>query len=256
MRYINKIFGLIIFNFFCLSATSAIAAGEVEIVKAEGKLTVSDATDTTQKTVRINDKLPPSNILTTGANGRAVVRVGNTGYIVLEKNSKVEIDTTNDHAGFFRHITGMIYYGVNTLKGKDRTLEVRTKTATMGIRGTRFLVTDIPERNEVAMRKGTLSVLSQNEEFEIHVKTTLDEFETLRRESAAAISEEKDRFKKYKDNTQHEFVEYKREFTLEKDRMATFDGKRVIDHPLSGESKKDMETLEGYAEKWLSEIQD
>jgi hypothetical protein len=256
MRYIKKIIGLVIFCFFCLNVTAGIAGEPIEVVKAEGKLTLSDATGSNQKTVRINDKLPPSNILTTGTDGRAVVRVGKTGYIVMEKNSQVEIDTANDRAGFFRHLTGVIYYGVNSLKDKDHTLEVRTKTATMGIRGTRFLVTDIPERSEVAMRKGTLSILSQNDEFEIHIKTTLDEFEALKRESAVAISEEKNQFKKYQENTQHEFVEYKREFTLEMDRMATFDGKRVDDRPLSGASKKDMETLEGYAEKWLSEIQD
>ena len=248
--------GLITCVISLLLANSSFAANTIEIVKAEGGVTVSDKAEGKQNAVATKSTLPAANVLSTGANGRAVVRVGNTGYIVLEKNSKVEINNANDHAGFFRQLTGMVYYAVNTIKGKDRTLEVRTKTATMGIRGTRFLVADIPERNEIGMRKGTLSVVSPNEEFEIHRKSEQDEFEALKREGEAAVNKEKADFNAYKENAQHEFVEYKREFSLGADRMVSFDGKRVDDRPLSGETKKDMETLEGYAGEWLNEVQD
>jgi hypothetical protein len=150
----------------------------------------------------------------------------------------------------------MVYYAVNSIKGKDRTLEVRTKTATMGIRGTRFLVTNTSEREEVGMRKGTLSVLSPNEEFEIHKKAEQDEFEAMKREGAIAVDKEKSDFEAFKESTQQEFVEYKREFSLGADRMVSFKGKRVDDLPLSGETKKEMETLEGYAGEWLHRVQD
>jgi hypothetical protein len=256
MTYLKSITGLMAFFFYVSAANYCIAGEPIEIVKSEGKLSVSDADGKNNKNVKIKDTLQPANILSTGNDGRAVVRVGNTGYIVLEKNSKVEINTANDRAGFFRQLSGMIYYAVNSIKKNDRTLEVRIKTATMGIRGTRFIVTDIPDRNEVGMRKGTLSVLSPNEEFEIHKKSEQDEFEALKREAETAINDEKRQFEKYKDDTQYEFVEYKREFALGMDRMVSFNGKRVDDRPLSGETKKDMETLEDYAGKWLSEVKD
>jgi hypothetical protein len=38
--------------------------------------------------------------------------------------------------------------------------------------------------------------------------------------------------------------------------MVSFNGKRVDDRPLSGETKKDMGNLEDYAGKWLAEVQD
>ena len=256
MRYIKSIIGVVIFISGIPIANLCMADEAIEVVKSEGGLTVSDTSGANQKKVKVKDNLPAANILATGADGRAVVKVGNTGYIVLEKNSKVEINTANDHAGFFRQATGMIYYAVNSIKKNDRTLEVRIKTATMGIRGTRFLVTDIPDRNEVGMRKGTLSVSSPNDEFEIHKKNEQDEFDAVKRETEAAMTEEKNRFEKYKDNTQHEFIEYKREFALGMDRMVSFEGKRVDDRPLSGETKKDMESLEDYAKKWLTEVHD
>jgi hypothetical protein len=256
MRCLNTIIGSLILCFGFIASHNSIAGETIEIVKAEGNLTFSDSTGSNPKSAKIKDTLPSTNIISTGKEGRAVVRVGNTGYIVLEKNSQVEINTSNDHAGFFRQLSGIVYYAVNSIKKNDRKLEVRIKTATMGIRGTRFIVTDIPERSEVGMRKGILNVESSAGEFEIHKKTELDEFEELKRESQAAINEEKRQFENYKDNTQLEFVEYKHQFALGTDRMATFDGKRVDDRPLSGATKKDMETLEDYAGKWLSVVED
>lgn len=254
MRKINL--GIAACLFGLTWASFSFADETVEVVKAQGDVSMSLKADGKQKAVATKSTLPARNILSTGDDGRAVVKVGNTGYIVLEKNSMVEINNAKDHAGFFRQLTGMVYYAVNTLKGKDRTLEVRTKTATMGIRGTRFLVTDIPDRNEIGMRKGTLSVESTNDEFEIHKKSEQDEFEALKREGEAAVNKEKSDFDAYKANAQKEFVEFKREFSLSADRMVSIDGNRVDDRPLSGETKKDMETLEQYAEEWLNQVQD
>jgi ferric-dicitrate binding protein FerR (iron transport regulator) len=181
--------------------------------------------------------------------------MGNAGYIVLEKNSKVELGNPKDRAGFLRQLSGMVYYALNTIKGKDN-LEVRTKTATIGVRGTRFLVTDMPERNEIGMRKGLVSVTSPEGEFEIHRKAEQDEFEAYKQEARDVIAKEKREFDEYKAKTEREFVEYKREFSLGANRMASFDGKRVVDRPLSAESEKDMATMESYAEEWLKEVRD
>lgn len=249
IKWIFGLLGLILANV-------SYAAEKIEVVKAEGNVTVSNTPDSRQTGVSAGSALPSAHVLSTGANGRAVVKVGNTGYVVLEKNSQIEINNSNQKASFFRQLTGMIYYAVNTLKGKDRTLEVRMKTATIGIRGTRFMVADIPERNEIGMNKGTISVTSPNKEFEIHKKAEQDEFEALKREGEAAVGKEKSDFEAYKENAEKEFVEYKREFSLGAGRMASFDGKRVDDKPLSAETKKDMESLESYASEWLIKVDD
>ena len=256
MRSVKLITGFV----FCLAgivmASTCFAADDViEVVKAEGSVATSDTSGKQENAVASKSVLPPKNILATGPNGRAVVRMGNTGFIVLEKNSKIELGNPKDHAGFLRQITGMIYYALNAIKG-DQKLEVRTKTATIGVRGTRFLVTDIPDRNEIGMRKGQVSVTSPEGEFEIHRKTEQDEFEAYKQEARDAIAKEKRAFDEYKARTEHEFVEYKREFSLGANRMASFDGKRVVDRPLSAETIKDMESIETYAEEWLKEVHD
>ncbi len=239
-----------------LFATSLAAAHPIQIVKTEGSVTVSNPSDNQTRPVANRSILPQANILSTGPNGRAVVKVGTAGFIVLDKNSRVEINQANEHAGFFRQISGLVYYAVNTIKGQDRTQEVRTKTATMGIRGTRFLVADTPERREVGMRKGTLTIASPNADFEIHKRAEQDEFEAMKREGEQAIAREQAEFQAYQANTEREFIEYKKVFSLSADRMVSFDGNRVDDRPLSGETRQSLESLEGFGALWINQVQD
>ncbi len=245
---------------FCLAGIAAAmpcsaAGGRIEIVKAEGAVATSDAAGKKQQAVGSKAILPSGNTLTTGPNGRAVVRVGNSGYVVLEKNSKIEIDNSQEKAGFLRQLTGLIYYAMNTLKG-DQKLEVRTEAATIGVRGTRFLVAVLPDRNEVDMRKGQVSISSTDGEFEIHKKAEQDEFEAYKQEARDAIAKEQRKFDEYKARTEQEFIEYKREFSLGANRMASFDGRQVVDRPLSDESIKDLESFESYADEWLKQVND
>jgi hypothetical protein len=246
------IFGLVAL----FMANASLAAGNaIEIVKAEGTVVTSGSSGKQERAVAAKNVLPPKNVLTTGPNGRAVVRMGNAGYIVLEKNSKVELGNNQEDAGFLRQISGMIYYALNTVKGEQK-LEVRTRTATIGVRGTRFLIADMPDRNELDMRKGLVSVTSPEGDFEIHKKTEQDEFEASQQAARDAIDQEKRKFEEYKASSEREFVEYQREFSLGANRMASFDGKCVVDRPLSAESAKDMENIEFYADEWLQKVRD
>lgn len=247
------------FLFFLIAvlfACGSHAEEVIEVVSAEGSVKVGDSLVNANRSVQSKNTLPAKNVLVTGPNSRAVIRVGSDGYIVVGNNSQVEIDKTRDHAGLFRHVTGMIYYALNTIKGKQRSIEVRTATATLGIRGTRFLVADMAGRKEVGMRKGLISVTSPEGEFEIHRKAEQDEFDAYKKEAETAIAKENQEFEEYKAQTQQEFIEYKREFSLGENRMASFDGKRVVDKPLSEETKKDMGSFESYADEWLNEVHD
>lgn len=235
---------------------NSLAAETIEVMRASGSVAFRQDDQQIEQPVAPRSILPAKHVLVTGPNGRAVVRIGDAGYIVVEKDSKIEVNREKDHAQFLRQVTGMIYYAVNFIKGSQQPLEIRTATATIGVRGTRFLVTDLPERKEIGVRKGLVSVTSPGEEFEIHKKAQEDEFEAYKQEAQEAIAEEKRKFLEYKAETEREFIEYKREFGLGANRMATFDGKRVEDRPLSDEAKKDMESLEAYGKKWIAEVRD
>jgi hypothetical protein len=233
------------------------AVDTVEIVKSEGSVTVSKTEDDKPQTAAPHGRLPSVNVLSTGENGRAVVRVGNAGYIVLGKSSQIEIDNSGGITGFFRHVTGMAYFAFNTIKGKERPIEVKTRIYTIGIRGTRFLVTDMPDRNAIGMRKGAVSVSSLSEEgFEIHKRATVEGVAAMKAEAQAAMNKERTAFETYKENVQQDFVEYKRELQLGADRMLSFDGNRADEQPLDVTTKNDLESLESYAGAWINKVRD
>ena len=255
MRFHSLILAVIAGLFGSLSTASSLADEQIEVVKAEGDVAVVQLDQPTRK-VFSKSILPAKNSLVTGPDGRAVVKIGGVGYIVVEKNSKIEINKSGDYTGIFRHVTGMIYYAMNVIQGSQRSISVKTATATIGVRGTRFLVSDLPDRKEIGMRKGLVNVESPGEAYEIHRQAQADEFEAYKKEAKDAIDEEKRKFAEYKATTEREFIEFKREFPLGADRMATFDGKKVTERALSGESKKNMESLEDYAAEWLKEVHD
>lgn len=238
-----------------LAAGNCLAGDSIEVVRAEGDVAVSQQDQKARK-VFAKSVLPAKHLLVTGPDGRAVVKVADVGYIVVEKNSKVEINKSGDYAGLFRHVTGMIFYAMSAIHGSQRSIGVKTATATIGVRGTRFLVADLPERREIGIRKGQVNVTSPGEAYEIHRKLEEDEFEAYKKEGRDAIAEEKRSFSEYKAKTEREFIEFKREFALGADRMVSFDGNVVTESPLSAESKKDMESLEDYAAEWLKEVRD
>ena len=256
MRCINTSMGYALGLIALFVANASLADNSIVVVSSEGSVMVGDALGKSKKLVEAKSIVHAGNVLTTGPSARVVVRVGSDGFIVVGKNTQVEIGKTKKETGFFRQITGIVYYAMNSIKGSRRPVEVRTATATIGIRGTRFLVIDVEGRNEIGMRKGQVSVTSPEGEFEIHKKAELDEFEAYKKSGEAEIAKREREFEEYKASTQQEFIEYKREFSLGADRMASFAGKRVEDRPLSGETKKDMESIESYAEQWIKDVRD
>ncbi|NCN88446.1 MAG: FecR domain-containing protein [Gallionella sp.] len=238
-------------------ASNALAAAAVEVVKNEGQLSIRAERSGNGPSTPSSGILSGKNILVASGNGRAVVRIANVGYIVLEKNSSVEIGNSQNHASFFRHLTGVIYYAINTIKNQSRLVEVRTKSASLGIRGTRFLVFDMNEKIGIGMRKGTVKVLSEMKKFEIHRTIELNEFKAFREEGIKSLNREKKAFNDYKNSTQDEFVEYRQEFFLKANRMVSIDREQRVDElPLGGEIQTKMESLEHYSEYYLNQVLD
>ena len=252
---INMRFALCLFCLLMIKLSYA--DNRIEVVTVECSAVSGDALGKTSKSVQSKSVLLSGNVLSTSANARAVVRVGTDGFVVMGKNSKVEINQSNkDKPGFFKQISGVVYYAINSIKGKQKPVEVRTATTTIGIRGTRFLVTDTEDLKEIGMRKGVVNVTSVDGDFEIVKKSTQDEFEAFKREGEVAIAKNTREFEEYKAKTQQEFIEYKKEFSLAANRMVSFDGKRVVELPLSDETKANMEDFEKFAEESLNKITD
>ncbi len=232
-----------------LLAAPCFAANQVAVVKSDGAVELGTPGLAAGKgggTVQT---------VSTGANGKAVVRVGNS-YLVLGNNSKVEIGFAGKVAGFFKHVGGMVYYAFESVRGREAGPEVQTRLATIGIRGTRFLVVDEDDQSGIGMRKGVVSVTSQGEDFEVHRKAEQEDFESFKRQGTDAVEKEKSAFRTYQENTQKEFVEYKRQLSLGAGNMLSFSGNRVDEQALGGKTQQQMENLEDYGNDWVSQVHD
>lgn len=195
-------------------------------------------------------------VVTTGEDGRAVVSVGDSGFVVVERNSTLEIEHATGAANVFRQVSGMIFYALNRMRAGMKPVQVRTTTAVIGVRGTRFLVVEEEGRKEIGMRKGQVTVTSSREEFEIHRKQVEDEFAAFRKEGSDAVARERREFEAYRAQAAREFVEFKRAFQLGKDRMVSFDGQRVTETALGEQTRREMESLEEFAAEWLQQVED
>jgi hypothetical protein len=120
-------------------ATAGIVAGKIELV--EGDVTIYDRGKTARR-VRVGDALYEGDGVVTGRNGELHVAMDDGGYLAVRSNTSMSViayqaqgrdddrSVFNLVAGSFRSITGWIG------RHNPRAYQVRTQTATIGIRGT------------------------------------------------------------------------------------------------------------------------
>ncbi|GAB5605351.1 hypothetical protein TK5_14310 [Sideroxyarcus sp. TK5] len=254
---VRKILSMALFSSLLgLTAVDVCLADEsIEVVRSEGVLQVGEP-DKQATDARVKRLTGNRYVFSTGANGRAVVRVGSAGFVVVERNSTLEVDRTGGAANLFRQVSGMIYYAMNKVQRSMHKVQIKTSTAVIGVRGTRFVVVDEEARKEIGMRKGEISVTSPSDEYEIHRRQVNDEFDAYKKEARDAIAREKQAFEAYRAETAREFIEYKREFTLAADRMVSFDGNKVTEGALNEKTRQDMQSLESFGAEWIGAVHD
>jgi hypothetical protein len=146
--------------------------------------------------------------ISTQANQRLALRTDDGDVIALGENSQMRIQK----ASFFKQLFGKIYYLFKPRNEKQENVNVQTVTATIGIRGTNFLVTSTVEdqRDVISLENGLLNVASPDDQpFKVHQQKPVSDFEQFQQEmenGAEAIDQE---FEDYKKQVDQEFIEYK-----------------------------------------------
>src|SRR3989338_5469172 len=97
MRFVKWCLALIACISGAASSGNSFAAESIEVVKASGNVTMKQDDQQKGQPVAARSILPARHVLTTGSSGRAVVRIGEDGYIVVEKNTTIEISREKDN---------------------------------------------------------------------------------------------------------------------------------------------------------------
>lgn len=174
-------------------------------------------------------------VIETGANQKIAVKTAEGDIIIAGNNAKIKLVKP----GFFSQLFGKVYYFFTPSSKRDVT--VQTSTATLGIRGTKFVIDSGQASSlddKVSLVEGKLNFQSNDDEyFQLYQQRNLTEFEIFKQK-------ELKEFDSYKKQMVEEFVAFKLSIDLEQGYSLTFDGKKARQAPLNDDMQKEIESFE------------
>lgn len=249
----KKLMTFVICVFVCLQSFSVLAeqsgfrgkvlkfSGDVEVINANGEKRVVKS---------VNESLNENDTIVTKKNARVVVQFDDGALSVLDEKSRLRVEKTS----WFSYLGGKVYFTFKKVFGQPR--QVKTRAATIGIRGTTFIISENENQDgeSVALQEGLLDVESTGPAFEIHKKKVMDEFAQFKQQGQQAKQVMQDEFSQYKKQTQAEFIEYRREFTLQPNRVISLSGYRVDETEMSDADRADFESFEAEADDLIKQF--
>ncbi|MFT5221238.1 MAG: hypothetical protein ACI87H_003384 [Gammaproteobacteria bacterium] len=194
MKIFNPLNSIFIVFALLLSFDSA-AEGFAVIAKAENMPEYSKG-----------DRLKADSVIITRDNQRLAIRTTGGDIIVLGENSRIKLKKPT----LLEQLFGVVYYFIRPRS--DEQVKVSTLTATIGIRGTNFLVStgDADDINSIALDQGLLEVESPDDQpFRVHKNPPLDDFAQFKQEMEDGVADIKNEFDEYRKMMESEFFEYK-----------------------------------------------
>lgn len=168
-RIFSNLLVLILFLGLARPALAADTAATMQLSSTEGTVKVSNASGRSLS-LRDDMRLYSGYQVETSAKSYAWINLDSTKLIKLDASTKVEIRKSGKKLEVLLK-SGNLYGDVSKPLEADETLDIRTSTAIVGIRGTKFSVTQAPEQQDTASRwttqvqvyEGTVAVKAQQE---------------------------------------------------------------------------------------------
>lgn len=221
-----------------------------KVLKVNGEVHIIDANGDRHTVEESKFLIRQMDTIVTAEGGQAIIRFNDGAMSVLDEKSSLQVQKTN----WFSHLGGKIYFTFRKVFGEPR--QVKTKFATLGIRGTTFIVYDDDNGQGVALQEGLLDIESPGPEFEIHRKKEMDEFETFKQQAREQQQTLRNEFDDYKQQMQREFIEYKKNFTLQANHVVRFDGTRVDESVMDENVKAEFDVFEAIGGDMLEEFRE
>ena len=216
-------------------------SGDVEVVGARGEK---------RSVQKVDEQLNEMDTIITGEDARVVVQFDDGALSVLDEKSRLRVEKTS----WFSYLGGKIYFTFKKVFGPQRNVKIRT--ATLGIRGTTFIIAENAELDgeSVALKEGLLFVESTGPAFEIHKQREMSDFERYRMAQMAEKRQMQDEYDEYKKQTMREYIEYRRQFTLKPNRVISLSGYRIDEKEMTEADMADFESFESEAEDLIKEF--
>lgn len=216
-----------------------------EVLAVDGSVHVVDAGGTSRPVERIGFVLGEMDTVVTEDGASAVIRFDDGALAVLDQKSRLRVEKTR----WLSHLGGRIYFTFSRFFGGER--RIQTRFATLGIRGTTFIVYDDDKDQGVALQEGVLDIESTGPVFEIFKQRELDDFDAFAREARQQQREMREGFDEYREQLSREFIEYRNSFTLDPGQVVRFDGARVDASAIDADIMAEFEHFETIAGELL-----
>ena len=240
--------GLLLSLSFHIQLASADDQFRARIVKLQGEVHVIDDRGERRDPEKTKFLVNKMDTVVTGDNARAVVQFDDGAMSVLDEKSSLRVE----EAGWISQLSGKVYYLFRKVFGsKQEPKKVKTKFATIGIRGTTFIVNADDDEQSVALQEGRLNIESPGKDYEIHKQRQADDFASFKQQMQEKQDALQREYREYRENVAREFIEYKKSFDLEAHRMIRFDGNRVNEVELSDRIQEEFENLESFAGDYI-----
>ena len=163
-------------------------------------------------------KISQKTEIKTGEKQKIAIKTKQGDVLVAGQNASIKLVKP----GFFSHFFGKIFYFISPRK--LNAVSVQTATATIGIRGTKFIIDTAEQDNTketVSLAEGQLSFDSNDDEyFKLYEQRELTEYDKYKREQRAE-------YEQFKQQMVDEFVAYKASINLDAGYALQFDGKKA-----------------------------
>jgi len=200
------------------------------ILKLKGivKLTKPNGTELLLKK---NDKVYIGDTIFSDRNSKAIIQFGKS-IIALNRDCKLVLEA-ND---IVIQKKGTTFYNINPTKALTKSLKrkflVKTRTATMGIRGTNFIVENNETDENICLRKGVIDVTSLKDEFKLYIKKHEAEWKKYKKDMQKE-------FEKFKGNSVYSYAGEKKTIELKSGGMISLNHDNAF-HEHYGDKVKGM----------------
>lgn len=221
---------------------------QAKIVKVQGQVYVLNE----QGEKRVVDtpfyRVKGNETVVTSKSSKAVLQFENGSMSVLGQKSSLRVEKS----GWLSQLGGKVFYVFKKVFGKQKSRQVKTKFATIGIRGTSFIVDAENDSQQIALQEGNLNIESPGDDYAIYKPAkVMDDFAAFKQQEVQRQQALKDEFTDYKKNIKKEFVEYKKSFDLKANRVVSFNGNRVDESDLDKNWQTDFNDFESFSKDYI-----
>jgi len=229
MKYISLL-ALLLVSFFSFADDKTVA----EISKIEGPVRMMATTDIKKQKAQEGDQLKAGDIVITGPNGRAKLKMFDGSLIVLDPKSHITLNSKQE----IKQNEGKSYYKIRK-RNKNNKIRVVTNFVVIGVKGTSFVVSADENDKRITMNQGLVNVQSLDKEFELYRLNEEEEFSHFQKEM-------KDGFNTYQREFKKEFAEFVKSFDLSEGKSIAFDGNKTIESRNSQEIEAEIKHFESF----------